>query len=339
MADELITTNAPWGPQQAPLEYGFGQARGLYDAGAPTYFPDSTVAQFGGDTQDALNQYRMLANSGAPLAGSNVNMLNSTLQGDFLGAGGFPDPYSAISGVYGVPSSGVAPFRASVGGRPNSREWSEMPLGEQQAWTAGNVPGISAAGLPPGSAPGTLGLGAGGSGNPYLDATSNAINRQTTRAYQEATAPGIQAQFANSGRTGSGLYANALDQSRDTLGRSLFEGNAALYGGNYQNERNLQMQASQLAPQAEQQSYFAPSQLLNVGETFDQKSQQNIQDQFNRYNFNENTSPYDHLGRYMGYIRGNYGGEGSQVGTGNELMDAFGLASTGFGLAQELFGL
>lgn len=144
--------------------------------------------------------------------------------------------------------------------------------------------------------------------NPYLAAMSDAANRQTTRQYQEAVAPGIQSQFANSGRTGSGLYANAMDSSRDTLGRNLAESNAALYGNNFQNERNRQLQAAQLAPQTAQLSYLDPSQLLNVGELYDAKAQQNIQADMQKYQFNQER-PYDNLARYMATIGG--GGYGS----------------------------
>tara|TARA_R110002020_G_scaffold344272_1_gene558602 strand:- start:563 stop:1612 length:1050 start_codon:yes stop_codon:yes gene_type:complete len=39
-------TTEPWAEQIEPLKYGFGQARGLYEAGAPDYYPGPTVAPF-----------------------------------------------------------------------------------------------------------------------------------------------------------------------------------------------------------------------------------------------------------------------------------------------------
>lgn len=260
MVDEVVTTNAPWGPQQAPLIYGFGQAQNLYNQGTPQYFPGSTVAQYGADTTNALNQYRGLAGGPQPGIGAAMEQSRATLAGDYLN-----------------PAS-----------------------------------------------------------NPYLAAMSDAIGRQTTRQYQEGIAPSLQAQFANSGRTGSGLYANAMDSSRDTLARGLYEGNANLYGNNYQNERNRQMNALQMAPQTTQLQYQPASQLLNVGQMYDQQSQANIEDQFNRYNYNQITSPYENLGRYMGFIRGNYGGEGAQSSP-TSFTDYLGAGLTGVGLAKSLF--
>ena len=39
-------TTEPWAEQIEPLKYGFGQAKGLYEAGAPDYYPGPTVAPF-----------------------------------------------------------------------------------------------------------------------------------------------------------------------------------------------------------------------------------------------------------------------------------------------------
>lgn len=261
MGTETITsTTAPWAPLQPFLQSGFNRAEGLYQQGGPQYFPQSTVAQFGDTTNQALNQYTNLATQGNPIAGPAQGMVADTLSGNFLS--------------------------------PES--------------------------------------------NPYLQAMSDAANRQTTRQYQEAVVPGIQAQFANSGRTGSGLFANAMDQSRDTLSRSLAESNANLYGNNFQNERNRQMQAAQLAPQTAQLGYLDASQLLNVGEMQDNKSQQNITDQFNRHMFNQER-PYDNLARYQGFLGGNYGSESSTpYNTPSGLQQGIGAGLAGLGILGEI---
>jgi len=261
MATQQITSSsAPWAPLQPFLTQGFGRAEDLYQQGGPQYYPQSTVAQFGPTTQQALGQYQDIANAGNPITAPAQNMLAGTLRGDYLS--------------------------------PES--------------------------------------------NPYLAAMSDAAARQAGRQYSEYTAPSIQAQFANSGRTGSGLYANALDQSRDTLARNLSEMNANLYGQNYQSERGRQLQAAQLAPQTAQLSYLDPSQLLNVGELQDTKSQQNITDQFNRYMYNQER-PYDNLARYFGYLGGNYGQQNSRdVFTPSGLQTGLGIGLTGLGLLDSI---
>jgi hypothetical protein len=261
MVDEVVTTQAPWEPQQQPLIYGFGEARRLYDQGAPQYYPESTVAPFSQQTQNALTSYEQLAQGPQPVIDAATQQASQTLGGQYL------DPSS----------------------------------------------------------------------NPYLQAASDAAGRQVTRQYSEAIAPSIQAQFANSGRTGSGLFANAMDSSRDTLQRGLGEMNSNMYYKNYNDERNRQMQMQGMAGDTAMMQYQPASQLLNVGQTRDMQAQREVEDQFNRYNYNEIQSPYEHLGRYMGNIRGTYGGEGSQSSPIG-MEDWLSLGMQGYGLAKEILG-
>lgn len=258
MGTETITnTQAPWGPQQAPLKYGWEQARNLYNTGGPQYYPSSTVTPFGSTTTAALSQYAQLAGAGNPISGPAQNMLAGTLQGDYLS--------------------------------PQS--------------------------------------------NPYLQAMSDAANRQTTRQYSQAVAPGIGAQFDSAGRYGSDLYQNQMDQSRDTLARSLGETNAQLYGQAYENERVRQMQGLDMAPQTAQLGYFDASQLLNVGELRDAKAQQELADEVQRYQFGQER-PYDALSRFMGTVGGgNYGVEKSE-----EYFKPSGL-SRGLGIGLSALGV
>ena len=47
------STSEPWGPQQEPIKYTMSEARKLYDAPGPSYFPQSTVAGFSPEQQQA----------------------------------------------------------------------------------------------------------------------------------------------------------------------------------------------------------------------------------------------------------------------------------------------
>lgn len=174
--------------------------------------------------------------------------------------------------------------------------------------------------------------------NPYLDAMYNNAASAVTRNYQEAVAPTIAANFGLSGRTGSNMaFANTMNQSQDTLSRNLGGMAADLYGGSYENERNRQMQAAQLAPETAKLNYFDASQQMNLGGMFDQMSQAQLDDQFNRYMYEQN-QPYDNLGRYMGYLGGNYGNTTTQPLYQNKTAQNLGLASAGLGLASEYGG-
>lgn len=173
--------------------------------------------------------------------------------------------------------------------------------------------------------------------NPYLDAMYNNAASRVTENYQEAVAPSIGAQFDSAGRFGSGMYENAMQNSQQQLGDSLGMMASNIYGGNYENERNRQMQAASMAPSIAPLPYYDASQLLKVGEMEDAKEQQNVGDQFNRYMFNQQR-PYDNLGRYMSMIQGNYGGETTQPIFQNSTAQNLGLGLAGIGLADSLLG-
>jgi hypothetical protein len=167
--------------------------------------------------------------------------------------------------------------------------------------------------------------------NPYLQGMYDDAASAVTRNYQEAVAPGIASQFANSGRLGSGLYANAMDSSRDTLSRNLGGMAANLYGGAYNRERDRQMTALGHAPNTAKLGYYDAGQLLNVGELQDQKAQQNLTDQVQRYQFNQER-PWDAAARYSGLLGGNYGQTSSQeqyVPSGLQQGLGIGLAGLG----------
>lgn len=171
--------------------------------------------------------------------------------------------------------------------------------------------------------------------NPYLDAAYNNAASAVTRNYSEAVAPSIAANFGLSGRTGSNMaFANTMNQSQDTLSRNLGGMAASMYGGAYDAERNRQMQAAQLAPETAKLNYFDASQMMNLGGMFDQMGQAKLDADFNKYMYEQN-QPYDNLGRYMGYLGGNYGSQTTQPLYQNKMAQNLGLASAGLGLASE----
>jgi len=171
--------------------------------------------------------------------------------------------------------------------------------------------------------------------NPYLDAMYNQAAGQVGENYREAVAPSIGAQFDSAGRYGSGMYQNMMQNSEQQLGNTLSGLASSIYGTNYTNERNNQMQALSMSPQVAPLSYYDASQLLNVGEMKDAKTQQGLTDKFNRYQFNQER-PYDNLGRYMGYLGGSYGQTNTQPY--NSTANTLGLVGTGLGLLDEVFG-
>jgi hypothetical protein len=174
--------------------------------------------------------------------------------------------------------------------------------------------------------------------NPYLDAMYNNAASAVTRNYSEAVAPSIQANFGLAGRGGSNSYFNALDSSQQQLGQQLGGMAANIYGGNYANERQNQMQAASMAPQTAQLNYYDASQLLNAGGMQDTYNQNVLNDTVNRFN-QQQARPGQNLDSYIQRINGQYGGTTTQPQYGNNPW-ANGLAiGTGvLGLGQEAFG-
>ena len=173
---------------------------------------------------------------------------------------------------------------------------------------------------------------AGGSylnSNPYLDRMFGNASDAVTRQYREATAPSIGSQFALAGRAGSGQHANALNQSQDQLGRTLSGMAADIYGGNYNQERGRQIQASALAPSLANQDYQDIGQLADVGMQKERLAEQGIGENIARYNYGQQ-APYDALARFQQMIQGNYGGTNTQT---SPLYRNYGAGALGGGLA------
>lgn len=164
--------------------------------------------------------------------------------------------------------------------------------------------------------------------NPYLDAMYNQAASSVTRNYSEAVAPQLQANFGLAGRGGSNSYFNAMDASQQQLGQQLGGLASNIYGQNYANERQNQMNAAQMAPQTAQLNYYDASQLLNAGGMQDTYNQNVLNDKVNRFNQQQNR-PWDALGRYNQMINGSYGSMNTQPVYGNSTAQNLGLGIAG----------
>lgn len=136
----------------------------------------------------------------------------------------------------------------------------------------------------------------------------------------------IGAQFGSAGRTGSGV-------NQQVLSRELANGYNNLYGQNYQAERGRQMQTMALAPQTSQLDYADLDRMASVGGTYDQQAQNKLDDQVNRFNFNENR-PQQNLQNYIAAIQGNYGGATTTTQEGGGTNRAAGILGGGLAGSQ-----
>lgn len=107
--------------------------------------------------------------------------------------------------------------------------------------------------------------------NQYFDATVQKSMGDITRNYQEAIAPQTNANFARAGAFGGSAWQQANERNQRALGEALGNTSNAMRSGNYQNERQNQMQAYGLLPSVSQSGMGVAQNLYNMG--------QNVQNQ------------------------------------------------------------
>lgn len=323
-APQTTTQNtAPWVDQQPFLKFGFEQAQDQYLNQRPSYYPGSTVAPVGSTTQQGWDSLLKAAYAGTPATNSTLDMLKRTADGGYINPGS-----------------------AAFSGFSTGSNFPSLVLGQ------------TASG-------GMLGS------NPQLDAMADQAGRKIVEQYQTAVAPGIDSSFVAGGRYGSGQHALAKGQAQDALAKGLSDAATRLYFGNYeaerdrqigaagtlgqmmlggaqglsgnaQAEREMQVRAAGLVPSLEQARYLPGQILSGVGAEQDAQAQAQINDQINRWNFDQQL-PSNLLAQYMQMVMGNYGGTGTMTAPGAStnrtagmLGGALGGAGLGYSLAPAL---
>jgi len=143
--------------------------------------------------------------------------------------------------------------------------------------------------------------------NPFLSAAYDAASAPVIEQWNTQIAPGIDSSFAGAGRMGSGLYAQARNTGENTLARNLTDMSSKMAYQNYIQERQNQLNMAQQAGAMAQQDYDPFNKLMAVGAAREGQQQAELQDQINRYNFQQ-SQPWDQLARYSGLVSGGYGG-------------------------------
>lgn len=220
----------PWSGQQPYLTRGFQEAEKLYNSGGPEYFPNATYVPFSGQTETGLDMISNRAMQGSPI--------NTALQG-YVG---------------NTLSSGAANDSNAIN-MLNRRMMADPSMQDIQG-------GMQLPSDVTGSLQSTLRGGYLGQ-NPWLDDTYRRAVNSVKEQYSDTILPGINATFSNSGRTGGGLHGEMYAKAADELGDDL-EGLATnIYGNNYLNERNNQMQAASMLGGLNNQSLGLGNQLYS----------------------------------------------------------------------------
>jgi len=140
-------------------------------------------------------------------------------------------------------------------------------------------------------------------GNPYAAQAIKNATAPLAQRFQEDVIPGIQSGFNNAGRFGSGLQARQQERAGETVANQM--GDIATNMGLqiYGDERQRQIQASQLAPQLASQDYTDIQALKGVGVEQESMAGNILQDDISRFNYAQQ-APKDALAQYMALVSG-----------------------------------
>ena len=175
--------------------------------------------------------------------------------------------------------------------------------------------------------------------NPFLAATYGQAADQVTRSYQTATDPSTQAAFSGAGRYGSGARNQQVSQNQQDLGKSLGNLGTSIYGGNYQQERDRQLAATNNAGNYAQANYIPANNQVAAGGALQQQNQNEINADMAKWNYDQNL-PYQKLNSYLASVGGNYGQSGTTTGTqtGNTYSNPTGQAVGGVASLASVLG-
>jgi hypothetical protein len=193
---------------------------GYRDLGPAQYYPGQTYAGLGPQTQQAIQQL-ISQGMNSPTLNSANQYMQGAAGGQYLNSNPMNAAFTALGGDYAMGGyNQVAPQLQDIAGR-----------------SGGYGANPSAAGLD------YFGSGSELGGNPYLDSMYGAASRGVVDNFRNAVAPSLMSQFSAAGRTGSGANQGAFGQASQSLGNTLGDMGANLYGSAYESGRNRQLSA------------------------------------------------------------------------------------------------
>lgn len=134
----------------------------------------------------------------------------------------------------------------------------------------------------------------------YLSPDSNPFLRDTYNRALETSMPQLSTAAVGSGRSGSDMQALIENDLRSRLATDI-------YGGAYNTERGYQNNAVNFAPTLANQDYYDIGNLAALGQDIQSMNQANINDQINRFQFNQ-LEPWQRATMTKNLVSGDYGG-------------------------------
>lgn len=189
---------------------------------------------------------------------------------------------------------------------------------------------------------GGIGATAGGSflgSNPFQQQMIQAATRPLEQQFGNQVLPGIASLYSRAGRYGSGAMERALGQATEAQTRALGDITSNIAGQQFQQERGLQQQAqlglAQLAaaaPSIYSQQFIPSQQLAQVGAAREQIAALPLQEQMQRFQFQQQL-PYQQLSGYLSSVYGSpMGSYGTQTQTmpQNQMINRLAGAGVGY---------
>ena len=274
MATQNVVTTAK--PYQAPfLDYGFEQAKELYQNGAPSYFPGQTVAGFTDAQIQALNALQ-------GFAPGSVNAMNNI--GQQFAGGAAPAMNAAMS------VAGAAAPQANMMTMDQLNQYQPMINQMVDASTRQGMRTYNEQFNP------QLNAAAAASGN--LGSSRAGIAQGIAQRGIAENAQNVGAQAMNNlFNQGNNMNLANANLQLNTMGQNL---NAANSLANMaQTGAGLQAQADALTEAGLQTN-------LNAGTAFQDMNQANIDADIQKYNYDQNKD-MNFLANYINLVNGNYG--------------------------------
>ena len=241
------TTNPVQAAQQPYLNYGWGEAKNLYQ-NMPQY-PGSTVATYYAANPLQAQGYQNLASTGQALD-QNLRPQANQVFGQATG-GQYGGQYNPAYGGYAALADSTSPITQNY----QALQQAAQQGGSQYANAVGQYADPTAQYARQAGANSNLGLsqlGQTASGayldpntNPYMAQMVQAAMDPVTRNYQTSIAPSLDAAASAAGRYGSGTQAGLASTAQQNLGRSLSDLSGNLYGQQFARERQAQDAAAQ----------------------------------------------------------------------------------------------
>ena len=150
-------------------------------------------------------------------------------------------------------------------------------------------------------------------GNPFFQGAFNPAAKAAQQSYYDAI-QNVASKAASSGRYGSGAYGQLTDRAGGTFANALTDTAGKLAYQNYSDERARQAAATAAAPGMAEADYGDIQRLLAIGQGREGYAQTALQDQINRYNYEQNLPQ----AKLQSFLSGTYGAPSGGISTATQ---------------------